>query len=215
MRIAHLGATGRTGSEFLQLALAGGHEIVAYVRRPEALDPRPGLTVVGGQLDDVETMKAALAGCDAVVTTLGPALTELRAPIMQTAIPAVIAAARSAGVTRVVVLSALGAGATYANTRYPYRFGCRTLLAGPFRDHVAGESQLEGTGLQWTTVHPGPLFNGPRTANPLIVDAASGRRMPGAPRTMRADVAAAMLGMLEDSRTFGKRMVMTSAVQAG
>lgn len=215
MRIALLGATGRTGTEFMQQALARGHEIVAYVRRPEALEPRSGLTVVGGQLDDTDALTSALTGCDAVVTTLGPKVSESHAPIMQTAIPTVITAAKQTGVNRVVVLSALGAGATYENTRYPYRFGCRTFLAGNFRDHVAGESQLNDSGLLWTTVHPGPLFNGPRTDNPLIVDASSGRKMPGAPRTNRADVAAAMLDMLDDSRTFGKQMLMTSAVQTG
>lgn len=214
MRIALLGATGRTGTEFMEQALAAGHEVVAYVRRPEALEARPRLTVVGGQLDDEASLKSAVADCDAVAVTLGPKISQRNAPIMVTAVPAVIAAAKENGVQRVVVLSALGAGATFDNTRYPYRFGCRTFLAAPFRDHVAGESQLVGSGLDWTTVHPGPLSDAPRTPSPLIVDAATGRKMPRAPRTRRADVAAAMLAMIEDPSTYGKQMLITSAAQA-
>lgn len=214
MRIAVLGATGRTGSEFVQQAIAAGHEVVAYVRRPDALEPRPGLTAVGGQLDDTDALAGALAGCDAVVLTLGPKITDSHKPLMQIAVPAAITAAHRAGVKRIVVLSALGAGDTFANTRYPYRFGCRTFLAANFRDHVAGESQLTGSGLDWTTIHPGPLFDGARTPHPTIVDAATGHKMPGAPRTNRADVAAAMLDMLEDATTYGQQVLITSAVQS-
>lgn len=214
MRIALLGATGRTGTEIIEQALTAGHEVVAYVRRPEALQSRPGLSVVGGQLDDREALKVALAGCDAVAVALGPKISRPGEPIMATAIPSVIAAAKANEVKRVVVLSALGVGDTFANTRYPYRFGCRTFLAANFRDHVAGESQLAGSGLDWTTVHPGPLSDAPRTPRPLIVDAATGRKMPRAPRTRRSDVAQAMLAMLEDPGTFGKQMLITSAAQA-
>ncbi len=213
MRIALVGATSRTGAEVIDQALAAGHEIVAYARRPEAVPTRAGVTTVGGQLDDADTMTAALQGCDAVVVTLGPKVSQPNAPIMVTAMPTVIKAAKAAGVDRVVVLSALGAGETFANTRYPYRFGCRTFLAGNFRDHVAGESQLVGTGLNWTTVHPGPLSDGARTAKPLVAPATSGRRMPGSPRTTRADVAATILRVLDDPSTYGKQMLLTSAVQ--
>lgn len=40
MRIALLGATGRTGGEYLEQALAAGPEVVGYVRRPEALEAK-------------------------------------------------------------------------------------------------------------------------------------------------------------------------------
>jgi uncharacterized protein YbjT (DUF2867 family) len=214
MRIALLGATGRTGTEIIEQALTAGHEVVAYVRRPEALQSRPGLSVVGGQLDDREALKVALAGCDAVAVALGPKISRPGEPIMATAIPSVIAAAKANEVKRVVVLSALGVGDTFANTRYPYRFGCRTFLAGNFRDHKTGEDQLVGSGLDWTTVHPGPLSDAARTPHPLIADAAHAPTWPRAPRTTRADVAALMLSSITDPATYGKQMLITSARQA-
>lgn len=161
MRIAVLGATGRTGREFVAQALAAGHEVVAFVRRPEAVDSQERLTIIGGQLTDQDGLSAALAGCDAVVVTLGPKVSDRNKPLMQIAVPAAITAAKQAEVRRIVVLSALGVGSTIENTRYPYKFGASTFLAGNFRDHVAGESQLETSGLDWTTIHPGPLFDGP------------------------------------------------------
>lgn len=214
MKIAVLGATGRTGREFVTQALAAGHDVVAYVRRPEAITKAARLTAVGGQLDDIGKLSGALHGCDAAVVALGPKISESHAPIMQTAVPSVIAAARQVGLRRVVVLSALGVGNTFENTRYPYRFGCRTFLAGNFRDHKAGEDQLVGSGLDWTTVHPGPLSDAARTAHPLIADAAHAPTWPRAPRTTRADVAALMLSSITDPSTYGKQMLITSARQA-
>lgn len=213
MKIAVLGATGRTGKEFVSQALAAGHEVVAYVRRPEAIATNAKLTAVGGQLDDIGRMSEAFHGCDAVVVALGPKISESSKPLMQIAVPSVIAAARQVGPRRVVVLSALGVGSTFHNTRYPYRFGCRTFLAGAFRDHKAGEDKLVGSGLDWTTVHPGPLSDAARTPRPLIADAVTAPKMPRAPRTTRADVAAAMLAMIEDPKSFGKQMLITSAAQ--
>nr|WP_064569830.1 NAD(P)-binding oxidoreductase [Gordonia sp. LAM0048] len=214
MKIAVLGATGRTGQEFVDQALAAGHEVVAYVRRPEAIQPAPGLTVVKGGLDDTDAMTSAFRGCDAAVLTLGPKISESSKPLMQIAVPAAAAAARQTGVGRIVVLSALGVGDTFANTRYPYRFGCRTFLAGNFRDHTAGDSTLTDSGIAWTTIHPGPLSNGARTPHPVIVDATTGYQMPRAPRTTRADVAATLLRVLDDPDTYGKQMLVTSAAQS-
>jgi hypothetical protein len=57
------------------------------------------------------------------------------------------------------------------------------------------------------------LFDGSRTARPTIIDAASGQLMSRSPRTMRADVAAAMPAMITDPSTVGKQMIVTSAQQ--
>ncbi|WP_261805961.1 SDR family oxidoreductase [Lapidilactobacillus luobeiensis] len=99
------------------------------------------------------------------------------------------------------------------NTRYPYKFGAATFLKGNFADHEAGESQLRASDLNWTTIHPGPLMNSPRTPHPFVRDAASGIKLPGAPRTNRQDVAAVMLAAINDPKTFRKQLVMTSAWQ--
>ncbi|MFR0771912.1 MAG: NAD(P)-dependent oxidoreductase, partial [Limosilactobacillus pontis] len=56
----------------------------------------------------------------------------------------------------------------------------------------------------------GPLFNGKKTENPLVRDAASGYKMPGAPRTYRGDVAQVMLRIIKDQKTFGKQLIMCS-----
>lgn len=210
MKIAVIGATSQTGTLLLNQALDEGHEVVAYVRRPEAISPVPGLSIVTGQIDNVETMCRALVGCDAVVVILGWKLGKPFIPLYSIAIPTLIKAAQQVGLKRVVVMSALGVGNTYKNTRYPYRLGCRTFLRQIFEDHRIGESQLIGTNIKWTTVHPGPLMNGSKTLSPTIADAATGFAMPGSPRTNRADVASLMLKLIDDQKSFGKEIMITS-----
>ncbi|MEJ8766221.1 NAD(P)-binding oxidoreductase [Oceanobacillus sp. HCA-5259] len=210
MKILVIGATGRTGEELLKQTLEQGYEAVAYVRRPDAVPIRENLQVIGGQLDDTKKLTKALKGIDAVLMALGNSIANRNEKLFEFAIPSVIEAMKEAGVKRLISLSGLGVGDTFENTRYPYRFGIRSFLKGNFADHVAGEKQLENSGLNWTTIHPGPLFNGGKTKNPIVKDAASGYKMPRAPRTNRADVAHVMLSIIEDDTTFEKQLVMSS-----
>ncbi len=210
MKIMIIGATGRTGTEVMNQALEAGHEVIAYVRRPEALQPRKKLKIVGGQLTDQELMRKTASGCDAIVATLGPKISDRNAKLMTTAVPEIISAAKKANVDRIVILSALGVGETLKNTRYPYRMGAKTFLKGNFTDHSNGESQLNHSGLKWTTIHPGPLFDGEKTDHPVIQDASTGYKMPRAPRTYRADVAYVILKVLKSPSTYGKQLLVTS-----
>jgi len=72
MKLFVLGATGRTGSEIVELALARGHEVTAFVRSPQKLSPAGSLTIVRGDPRDPATMAAALPGHEAVLSAIGP-----------------------------------------------------------------------------------------------------------------------------------------------
>lgn len=188
----------RTGSPIFRKK----YSVIAYVRHPDKLTHRDQITVVTGELNDIDKMASAMKGCDAVSNSSGK--------LFALAIPNIIEAMDKAGVKRLISLSALGVGATYENTRYPYRMGAKGFLKGNFADHEAGEKQLPSSDLDWTTIHPGPLFNGERSENPLVRDAASGYKMPGAPRTNRADVAKVMLQIIDDPQTYMKQLIMCS-----
>ena len=73
MQIFLLGGTGRTGQQFIDLALASGHEVTAFVRSPwKVRRHEPGLRVVEGDPRDSPALGRALAGHEAVITALGP-----------------------------------------------------------------------------------------------------------------------------------------------
>jgi uncharacterized protein YbjT (DUF2867 family) len=71
-QIALLGATGLVGRAVLELALSRGVSVRALVRRPDALEPRPGLTVVVGDAADKSAVEETVADAPLVISTLGP-----------------------------------------------------------------------------------------------------------------------------------------------
>src|SRR5258708_29885621 len=72
MKLVVLGATGGTGRLVVEQALAAGHTVTALVRSPEKLTLRnPNLHVIAGQATDPSTVSHALAGADALISTLG------------------------------------------------------------------------------------------------------------------------------------------------
>ena len=72
MRITILGASGGTGRELVKQALAGGHEVTAFVRTPAKLTiTHPALLVLQGNVGDASAVSNAVAGRDAVLSCLG------------------------------------------------------------------------------------------------------------------------------------------------
>jgi len=72
MKLLILGATGHIGRELVDLALARGHLVTAYVRTPKKLARRDrGLTITQGDALEVDRLTEALRGQDAVVSALG------------------------------------------------------------------------------------------------------------------------------------------------
>src|SRR5262249_56405866 len=72
MKIGVVGATGRTGRQVAEQALARGDDVIALARHPEAL-PRLGPRMAGAAADvlDRAAVAEALAGADPAVSALG------------------------------------------------------------------------------------------------------------------------------------------------
>ena len=80
MQIAVFGANGGTGRLLTQQALDAGYDVVAVVRRPAQFPlAHERLTVVEADIHDVEAVARAVAGSEAVLSTLGVPFT--RKPI--------------------------------------------------------------------------------------------------------------------------------------
>jgi uncharacterized protein YbjT (DUF2867 family) len=107
MRIVVFGANGPTGHQLLDQALAAGHQVVAVTRRPDTMPARDGLTVAGADVADVEAVSAAVAGADAVLSTLGVPFSRRPITVYSTGARTIIAAMREHGVRRLVRESGL------------------------------------------------------------------------------------------------------------
>ena len=69
MKLAVFGATGPTGRQFVEQALARGHELRALVR-PQSTAP-PGVDAVVGDVLDADAVASTISGTEAVACILG------------------------------------------------------------------------------------------------------------------------------------------------
>jgi uncharacterized protein YbjT (DUF2867 family) len=128
------GSTGLIGSEVLRLLSHAGVPARALVRDPRRGQALPGITWVSGDLAKPETLPSLFAGGTTLFLLTGNA--ENAAGLQQHA----IAAARQAGVTHVVKLSAFGAS-PHSNSSIG-------------RMHYQIEKELQGSGMAWTMLRP-------------------------------------------------------------
>jgi putative NADH-flavin reductase len=205
MKLLLLGATGGTGQQVLSQALEGGHYVTALVRTPEKLSAQEHLVVRAGDATDPEPVDAAVAGQDAVLSTLG-VRSPLGGDLISRSLRAIVPAMQKHGVRRLIWLSALGVGQTREQAPAFLRIPFNTLLRRIGRDKAAGEEYLRSTDLEWTLVYPPALTNGPRTGryrSGVMLD------VKGAPTISRTDVAEFMLAQLDDAAYIRKNAIVS------
>jgi uncharacterized protein YbjT (DUF2867 family) len=185
MNLVVLGATGGTGRLVVEQALAAGHTVTALVRSPEKLSVgNPNLRVVKGDPTNTSDLTSALQGAGAIISTLGGT-----GSVIADSTQAMVAAANTAGVRRVVVLS------SWVVERDRLNAGTRLLtgigMGGIVKDKTTGEQALRASGLDWTIVYASLLTNGPATGSVSVLPDEATRSM--SQRISRADVAAWMV----------------------
>jgi putative NADH-flavin reductase len=206
VKLLVLGATGRTGSQLVTQALAAGHKVRALVRNPQKLEADSSkIEVVVGDATDTVAVGEALEGVDAVLVALGGGSdlkSDLASRVARTFVPAM----RDAGVGRVIVLSAFGAGETLPMASRLDRLLNRTLLKRLFGDKAEADSVWRSSGLDWTLVYAVTLTKGPRTGDYAATETLRAR---GKPTISRADVAEFMLAQVS-STTWSRRTAILS-----
>jgi uncharacterized protein YbjT (DUF2867 family) len=211
MKIVILGATGNVGSHLVTAALDRGYEVVAYVRNPDAVKRRAGLSVVRGGLDDEAALAKAFVGADAVVSAIGVSL-RAKKPIdlMQRSLPLITRAAKSASVDRLVVVSAFGVGDSAAKASPLARLIYGTLVAKIFADKELSEKVLPGSGLNWTTVYPVNLKDAPAVPAAVVKRLGEVGKVPGMPTLPFENAAMALLDITADRSLSGQRVLVTT-----
>jgi putative NADH-flavin reductase len=191
MKLFVLGATGKTGSEIVSLALLRGHEVTAFVRSPDKLSPAGPLTIVRGDPRDPENMAAALPGHDAVLSAIGPHPREALRPstLVTDCACATVQAMATSGVPRLVIISA----AVLFPEQGLYFAFFRWLTRHHARDLRGMEDIVRASGLAWTIARPPRLTQTPDASFRAVRDALP----PGSRAMSFRAVAAFMLDAVE------------------
>lgn len=164
MKLAVFGATGGTGKQVVEKALADGHSVVAVARKPEAITTtHDALTVVKGDVLDKASVAAAITGADAVISAFGPASNKEPGTLMSEGIATIVAACDETGVPKLVFESGLittdGVGLSlFARTAVGIFRGLNRKL---YDDKVLAENTIRASNLAWVIVRPPTLVDGP------------------------------------------------------
>lgn len=205
MKIALIGATGRVGRRVLEEALSRGHRVSAVVRDPAKVAARPGLTVARGDAADPAGLAVALAGHDAVVSAVSPAVDDpdVRGKMLA-AYRGIVSAAKAARAPRLLVVGGAGTldvspGVQLVDAPgFPPQW--REAARG-IRD-VHAELLRPESVLNWVFFAPSPLLDeSPRTGRYKLGGETVLPGSDGAPaRISDADYAVALLDELEQPR---------------
>ncbi len=176
-RVVVLGANGRTGRSVVEEARRAGHNVTAAVRSPEnvdpATDPRPGtLTVVRADVRDPDDVRAAVAGHDVVVSTVGPPGVRPSRLYSDTA-QALVSAMTVTGVRRLIAMSSAGVRHDDPDFALWYRVVAGTLLRELYSDMRRMESLVAGSDLDWTFVRPTRITDDAPTGGYRVEDGAT------------------------------------------
>jgi len=195
-----IGGTRGTGRHVLHQALAAGYAVTALARdRARIASEHERLTVLQGDVLDPDTLAPAMAGQDAVISTLGGAS---RGPstLYSDGMRHIIQAMRRAGVTRLVAVSATPLSSDDGDT-LPSRLLLKPLLRAlfrqPYTDLARMEGEMRASGLDWTIVRPPRLTDKPPTGRYRTAINRSVRR---GYTISRADLADAIIALLDDSK---------------
>jgi len=188
----------------VEQALAAGHTVTALVRSPGKLTTaNPNLRVVSGSATDKSDLSRALQGADAVISTLGG-----KGSVIEDSSQAIVAAARAAGVSRVVVLSSWVVEQDRMDAVSRLVTG---IAMGPMiKDKSAGERVLRRSDLEWTIVYPSVLTDGPANGSVVVVPEGAKRRL--SERISRADVAAWLVQAAASAQSSRRSVGITGAL---
>jgi uncharacterized protein YbjT (DUF2867 family) len=204
MRIAVLGASGRTGRLVVEQAIERGHEPRLVVRRPEAaLDET--WAVADGR--DAAALAVALRGCDAVAFAIGP--TGPADPrVVTECLAATLQAMSASGVRRIAVVTADGPHADSGDplSRFVAKPILNRLLRESFADFRSAEELLRTSDVEWTVIRPSRLTDRPTRRYRARRNASLWFGI----KTSRPATAAAVLDALEDRDTIGAAITVAN-----
>ena len=166
MKIVVFGASRGVGLKVVEQALQAGHTVTAFVRNPSTFTlQHPNLTVFQGDSMDAAVVEKAMAGQEAVVSTLGPT----RPPVpgmMEMSARNIVAGMKKHAIRRLI--STTGAGVRQPEDQpkfvdYVIGFLLNLLAKSVVLDSAANVKIIQESDLDWTVIRFPRLMDGDRT----------------------------------------------------
>jgi putative NADH-flavin reductase len=193
MRLTIFGASGLTGTCLVSQGLELGHDVTAFVRTAGSVtQTHPNLDVVVGDVSNTTDVERVVNGQDVVLMSLG---VKMGVPdqVCTIATTTIVPAMQKYGVRRLLNVSGVGTGEARTQLSALGKLvanGLRVLDRHAFRDKETQDALIRNSDLDWISVCPPWLTNGPHTG---IYQVGCDLRPPVNAKISRADVADFML----------------------
>ena len=166
MKLVVFGASRGAGLEVVKQALNAEHAVIAFVRSPSNLQiQHPNLTVFQGDALDADAVEKAIAGQEAVISTLGPT----RPPVphmMETSARNIVAGMKKHGVQRIVSTTGAGVRQPEDQPKFIDHFIgilLNLLAREVVMDSAANVKVIQASELDWTVIRFPRLTDGEHT----------------------------------------------------
>ncbi|MGC5031177.1 NAD(P)-dependent oxidoreductase [Micromonospora sp. DT229] len=198
MRIAVVGANGRTGRLVVEQALARGYGVTALARQrqqPSSRDER--LSAVEVDVLNRDRVVEALSGADAVISALGIGTSRAATVTYSQGTANLLYAMGLQDVKRIVVISAAPVGPREdhpAFDRYVVMPILERFFGATYQDMRRMEALLAGSSVDWTSLRPPRLLEKPPVGSYRI---SSGQPLPKARTLTYADLATSLIDTVD------------------
>jgi len=158
-RLLIIGATGGTGQQLVQQALAQGHQVTAFVRDPSRLKvEHPNLRIAKGNVLDYPSVEAAMRGQSVVLSALGHKRFFYPNRIQSNGMQNILRAMKACEVPRLICEMALGIGNSVGRLGLPHTFLILPLILHFYMwDKLRQEELITASDRDWVIVRPGIL----------------------------------------------------------
>ena len=140
-----------------------GYDVVALVRSKAKAADLIGVELIEGDARDPTALTRAIAGCDAVVSSLGTAMSPFReVTLLSTATRALVGVMAEQHIRQLVCITGLGAGDSRGHGGFFFdRLFLPLMLRRVYEDKDRQEDVIRASKLDWTIVRPTVLNDKP------------------------------------------------------
>lgn len=201
MKIVVFGSTGGVGQQVVRQAVAAGHTVTAFLRTPEKLETRDGVTMVQGDAFDAEAVERAIDGQDAVISCLSSSAPMKASTEVAQMTQNIVAGMQRAGVDRIAYCASAGVDGELTGA---IGKSVMWMLRHALADHRAALEHISNADLESTIARPTSLSNA--ALNPNYLEAFTG--MPAGMKPIpRASVAHFLVKAIEQPETYSRASV--------
>jgi hypothetical protein len=209
MNIIIFGGSGRTGAELIRQSLKQGHRVTVFTRKQlkRSHIEDENLTVVKGDLNNMEAVRAAMVGKNAVISALGVSKTLHHDPEVVKGVATIVKAMKAENIKRCIYLSVFLAQSKPGQFSFFVNNVLKRIIGKEVRDHELKETLIRDHVKEYVIVRAVRLTDEPATGNYRHGENIAIKKF--LPSITRADVAHFMLQQLVNPTYMNKAVLIT------